>query len=269
MDTEDVQYLATHWIEDIKKASKFHIVDGNNIRFNTPFTDPFDDEINLMITKTENGLYKITDQGYTIWNLETRGLTFKKGSVRYKNLELLLQRNHVKLENDNSIYLTVSKEHTPQGINLVLDTVMRINDFIYSLKSNNGHSSFAEKMTAFLNKYKNNFAYDQGFSLDGDSGFSFKIDYLFRQNVRKSVATNLYTNLDKSRAIQLIGMWLDSENYRKQNYSSDQNSLKMSIIIPSKNINNAEFIDNLKSRGIQSYTLDKPDEIIKDLGIAA
>ena len=269
MDNGDVQYLATHWIEDIKKASKFHIIDGDNIRFNTPFTDPFDDEINLMITISENGLYKITDQGYTIWNLETRGLNFKKGSVRYKNLELLLQRNHVNLGKDNSIYLTVPKESTPQGINLVLDTVMRVNDFIYSLKSNSVHSFFTEKINTFLKENKSKFSYDQGFSLDGDSGFSFKIDYLFRQTVRKSVATNLYTNLDKNRAIQLIGMWLDSENYRKKNFSTDQNNLGMSIIIPNRNANNAEFIDKLNSRGIQAYTLDSPEKIIENLGIAA
>lgn len=80
-----IDHIAEEWLSFIKKSNEFKMVSDTELRINTPFTDPFGDSISLLIVLS-NGIYTITDQGYTIWNLKSHGvdLTDKKNLIGFR-----------------------------------------------------------------------------------------------------------------------------------------------------------------------------------------
>lgn len=265
-ELNDLDSIATGWLSDLKKASSFLKLNTKNVRFESPFTDPFDDQIGLMISSVSDTTLLVSDQGYTIWNLEARGIKItNKRSTRYRMLAQVLKSNNVNFDSKTSaIYLNTTPKELPKSINRVLSAIMRISDFSY-LNRDNVRGMFHNDVLEYVIKNKSRFAYDLGHSIIGESGMDFPIDYVFRQTIRDSKLTNLYTDLDKNRTTQIMGIWYDTKHYRETKYTENQSSFN--IVIPTITPANSNFADHLREHGISVTAFDEKKRFDQEFAI--
>lgn len=87
MVKDETGIIANQWLKFLRDQYNLKLVDNNHINLITPITDSFDDSITLMISK-KDGLYTVSDQGYTIWNLETKNINVTKKIKTKFNIEV-------------------------------------------------------------------------------------------------------------------------------------------------------------------------------------
>lgn len=240
--------LATSWLDEMEHQSNFIPLEGDNIRFNTPFVDPFGDEYKVLI-KATNNTYEVTDQGYTIWNLESRGINVtKKESTRKNIVNSIVSENTVSLKDTNySIYKKVnSKSDIAQAINQVLDSMMKISDLIFSSR-NKVKRMFKDDILDYLSENKEKYKYDLGFSVHGKSDMSYDLDFVFRKSLNETKWTKVYSSLTKNVAEMAIGIWLDTDIYRNNNPSI---KATFNILVQDIDESDNQFVTGLKNHNI-------------------
>ena len=141
MNTQDITHFTDQWLNDVKQATKAHFINETNVCLATPFTDPFDDQITLLITALGEDYYRVSDQGYTLWNLTTRGISFNEPKALDLRIEKIIRQNHVLLDDNDDLYVDVSEDKVAQGINDVLNSVMQINGFACSPQETHNKNS--------------------------------------------------------------------------------------------------------------------------------
>lgn len=235
----------------------------NELRVNTPFSDPFGDQISLMILLTDN-VYTVTDQGYTLWNLQMHGanLTDKK-SQRFKNLMAILDKNNAELTDNETIQIKGSKDELPQIINDLTQTLIQVSDLIY-LTRKNTRKIFWEDVTSYFESQKESFSFLRGMSMQGQTQLKYNIDYIFNLTVKERKFVNVYNNLSKNIVEQLIGIWADTIDYRT---SHKQEDVPLSIIVPEIPSNQQKYVDNLARHRIDVIPFDDKKVITSKLAI--
>lgn len=96
------------------------------IEVDTPFTDAISDGIGVYILKEDNNTYKITDDGWTYYELSTyHNVTTKK--LAENQLVDIPDNEDIKLYNDgDEIAATCDKDGLQEAFNLVLTTIIKI-----------------------------------------------------------------------------------------------------------------------------------------------
>lgn len=246
--------VATEWLNLIKNESNFIPVSGDSIRFNSPFTDPFDDQISLLIQEQSAGKYLITDQGYTTWNLEVRNVpVLQEKSTRRKILASILARDNIQLGNSGQIFKEVGRQEIAQTINDVLDAVMKISDLAFSSRQNT-RSAFRDDVFNFLRANAANYSFDTGFNVTGKTKLIYDLDFVFHRSLRESQWTKLYTQLSWQIVEMSLGIWADTESYRTTEYLG--NRISFNILVPTVSEKQLELVDNLKQHDIQVVAFD-------------
>lgn len=121
--TEDWQYRLPY-------AARFDQVNDSCIQFHSSLTDAFDDEYTLLI-KLQPTAYVVTDQGYTIWNLQAKGFQFYKldylSKQRIKNF-LNINQIVLSLANDELSKTVFTSKDVPGALNAVLSAMIKISN---------------------------------------------------------------------------------------------------------------------------------------------
>lgn len=124
------QELATNWLNEIQLNTSFKALDKNRIKFNSPITDSFGDQISLLIISNSDSSYLVTDQGYTLWNLTTHGINLKKDAN--KTLHSICNSKRVDItKNDEFTKSTFIKKDISQVINDVLAIILEISNLAH------------------------------------------------------------------------------------------------------------------------------------------
>ena len=132
----DTDAIARSLLNFLKEQYSLKLIDNNHIALTTPIADAFGDGITVMISITDSGTYMVSDQGYTIWNLETRGINaMKENSIRRRNILSTAKSENVKLSSNNEIYSTGSKNKIAQMTFNVIQAVTKIGNLGLSSSS--------------------------------------------------------------------------------------------------------------------------------------
>ncbi|MCV3742398.1 DUF1828 domain-containing protein [Lentilactobacillus hilgardii] len=261
--SSQIDSIATDWLEFVKKSNEFRMASNDELRVNTPFTDPFGDSISLMITQNDS-LYTVTDQGYTLWNLQLQGVDLKdKHSHRYKNLISVLKRNNAVLSKNNQISKTGDRSDLPQVISDLTQTIIQVSDLIY-LNRTNTRSVFLDDVSTYFNSQTSRFSFLKGMSMQGQSNLKYNIDYIFNTTINDREFVNVYNNLSKSLVEQLIGIWMDTIHYRE---SHNQENVPFNIIVPQVAESQKKFVDSLSMHNISVIPFNDRTIIHKKLAI--
>ncbi|KRK76581.1 hypothetical protein FC67_GL000624 [Companilactobacillus alimentarius DSM 20249] len=265
-DVIDSVEIANEWLEKLNNQSNFIPLDGNKIRFNTPFVDPFGDQISLLITSNHNSTYTVSDQGYTIWNIESRGTNLtKNNSVRFKLLQSILYTNKASLSNNFDIYkTTASRQEVAQIINDILDSVIKISDLAFGSRSN-ARGMFKDDVLDYITENKKRFSFDIGFSVKGKSNLVYDLDFVFHQKIKDTQWTKLYTSLNKNVSEMVMGIWLDTELYRKNNPGND---ISFNVLVKEMDLKSTQFKDNLIQHNINVISFDDKEDFEKNFAIS-
>lgn len=152
----------------------FQNLNQNTVAIEVPFLDNFSDEIEMYAVGLSNNKIQLTDDGWTLDNLLSKGVDINRSKKR-KNILLTQLKGYGISLNDDELTVTVNKTHFAEAKNRLLQAILFVND-MFMLARNNTASIFVEDVGNFL--VANNIRATANIAFSGYSGMTFKFEYL-------------------------------------------------------------------------------------------
>lgn len=242
------------WLKDNTVCTKVN----NYTKISTPFLDRHNDCIEFYVKLYDNNNIFMTDDGYTLNDLEDYGFTFNT-SRRKKLLNDILKSYHVEKDEDNCLTVNTTLEDFPIAKHFFIQCIIAIND-LYNLNRTNIVSLFSEDFSKFL--YDNDILCTPNVKLTGKSGFDHNIDYVIPGN-KKNPAKYLkaINNPDKSNTQNTVFLWDDLKPAR------GQNDIMMVVLNDVDNKVKGDIINAYKEYSIEPLLWSDKTNILKNLQI--
>ncbi|CAH1854502.1 DUF1828 domain-containing protein [Convivina praedatoris] len=176
MDTLKSNDLKNIYFDWLSSGFKYTNVDDRLISISTPFIDSDFDHIQIYAQILDNNEIRLTDSGYTLFNLESHGITVNNRSkTRKEILENILSDFGILLDSDTKelTIKTVANKFGPAK-NRLLQAIFRVNDLIY-LSNSKISSSFNEMVAEILTESEINFV--PSFSVPWHNGSDLHFDF--------------------------------------------------------------------------------------------
>lgn len=112
----DAEKLREKHLEWYNQNTRFENLNDNVVAIDVPFLDNFSDEIEMYAVGQKNGLIKLTDDGWTLDNLLSRGVDINKSKKRKTILINQLRGYGISLI-DDELTTTVNINHFAEAKN--------------------------------------------------------------------------------------------------------------------------------------------------------
>lgn len=165
--------LQKQYLEWYKAKSSFKNLNSKTVRIDVPFLDNFSDEVTMYAIENSNNTITLTDDGWTIDNLESLGVYISKSVNRKRIFNQKLMTFGIKNENDE-LTITVPLSKFSDAKNRLLQAMLSVND-MFMLSKNNTKSLFIEDVGNFLEENQIRATPDVSFS--DASGMTFNFDF--------------------------------------------------------------------------------------------
>jgi hypothetical protein len=164
----------------LRKEYSFTDLENNVVKIDTPFLDSDFDYIVLYAQSLRNGKIVLTDDGWTIDNLQSAGLSLSKRSVTRRHLiEEIATSFGVEINLDTkNISLQTTLEDFAEAKHRLLMAIMRINDLLF-LSPANVASSFVDDIQELLDSQ--NVFYTPNILVPAMSGLTVHFDFSIPQ----------------------------------------------------------------------------------------
>lgn len=170
----DAEQLRRKHLEWYNENTSFENINDNMVAIDVPFLDNFSDEIEMFAVGEKNGMIKLTDDGWTLDNLFSRGIDINRSKKRKEILINQLNGYGISL-NDEELTTTVDINHFAEAKNRLLQAILFAND-MFMLAHNNTSSIFVEDVGNFLTM--NDIRATANVAFYGTSGMTFKFEFL-------------------------------------------------------------------------------------------
>lgn len=183
---------------------------GSAIEISTPFLDSHNDHIQLYI-KQQNGRIIITDDGYTVSDLEMSGCDLS--SKRRKDVfQMILNGFGVNFDG-RELYVEASERNFPQKKHALIQAILSVND-MFMLVQSRVAGVFLEDVTLYFNEC--DIRYTPAIQLPGKSGFNHTYDFVIPASKKKPERLiKAINNPTKEKAESVLFSWSDTKNMRK------------------------------------------------------
>lgn len=186
---------------------------GEYVEITTPFIDRHNDCIQLYAKLDKDGIYHITDDGYTLSDLQLSGIDFTSPK-RKKILSDILVSYGIKITKDYELFTEGSLKDIYLKKHFFIQAILDINNLCYTTRSTVA-SLFTEDVTMYLEKHDVRFMTD--IQLVGKSGLPRKIDFaISRSKSHPERYLQLANTVTKQSTDNIIFGWEDLKNVRKQ-----------------------------------------------------
>ncbi|PKE36354.1 hypothetical protein CW670_04150 [Macrococcoides caseolyticum] len=176
--------LKKDYIEWFSKKIEFKNLEENLVRIDVPFQDNMNDDIVFYAELDSNtDTIILTDDGYTLFNLESSGLNIKGSKRRKKIFFDNLSSYGVNFnQKTEEIYTTCKIKEFSEVKHRFLQCLIFVND-MYLLSEGNVKHIFAEDVERVLDN--NEIIYTKDLSIIGRSGMTHKFDFLISSTKNK------------------------------------------------------------------------------------
>ena len=207
IQTQIDQY--TKWLKE--KTVLREIKDTGYIAVSTPYIDRHNDCIDIYI-KCEDGRYFITDDGYTLDDLEQSGCMLgRKGSKRQQLLSVALNGLGVNLR-DGALTITTPKEKFPQAKHSLVQAILTVNDMFY-VSQPTVKSLFLEDVAKWLDD--SDIRYSRNIPFVGKTNYVHRFDFLIpKSRTKPERIIRALNNPSRDTAESFAFAWLDSRKTR-------------------------------------------------------
>lgn len=137
----------------------------------TPFLDSLNDNISIYVDQLPNHEILLNDDGYTLNNLEMMGIIWT--SSRKKLLQDICRQFNIKIIEEETLAIQGSEIDFPLMKYRLTSAILRINDLVFTKKSNVERMFFDD----VLNYFNNNDFGGLPTSLRGQSGVKYSFKY--------------------------------------------------------------------------------------------
>ncbi|MDF2884418.1 MAG: hypothetical protein K0R54_4985 [Clostridiaceae bacterium] len=189
---------------------------GEYTEVTTPFLDRHNDYIEIYMKKLDTGDILITDDSYTLSDLEDSGFLFNTPK-RKELLNNILLSHSLSLDENNAIITQTSVDDFPYRKHFYIQGILSINDLFVTNKSNVS-TLFIEDVTTLLDD--KDIRYVSDVKITGKSGYSHNIDFTIpHSKLKPDRYLQLVNTPNKSTTEINLFAWNDIKEVRNQNSS--------------------------------------------------
>ena len=209
MSVAEIEKLLRDYRAWLRDKTTLRQVDGEWVEITTPYLDRHNDALQVYV-RPENGGYVLTDDSYTIHDLEASGCNLHT-EKRQDLLRMTLNGFGVRLQTE-ALEIHATAENFPMKKHSLIQAMLAVNDLFYLAKPV-VESLFFEDVVSRLDA--NEIRYTPGLKFTGISGydhlFNFVIPKSRREPERIVQAINRPT---RETALSFINAWTDTGQTR-------------------------------------------------------
>lgn len=189
----DAKKLSEEYFAWYKNNTEYKNINSNIVQIDLPFMDNFSDEISIYAIGLSDGRIKITDDGWTVNNLEDMGVNINRSKTRKKLFTRQIRAYGVS-DSDDELYIIADSSKFAEAKHRMLQAILFVND-MFMLASKNTSTFFFEDISLFFEN--NNIRANKNVSYLGQSGLSHKFEFSipgFKKIPTRLVKTMSYAN---------------------------------------------------------------------------
>ncbi len=207
---QEIEKLLSDYRSWLKDKTTLREVNGSWVEITTPYLDRHNDALQLY-ARAENGGYVLTDDSYTIHDLEASGCKLDT-EKRQELLKMTLNGFGVRV-NDEALEVHASPENFPARKHNLIQAMLAVNDLFYLAKPII-ESLFFEDVIAWLEA--NEVRYTQKVKFTGISGFDHLFNFVIPKSPRKQPEriVQAITRPTRDNAEAFIYAWSDTREVR-------------------------------------------------------
>lgn len=254
--------MSNSYIDFLINNHKFSDINDNVVELQTPFVDSFGDNISMIIQKKSPSTYRVSDQGYTIWNIEAHGINMtKSGAKRTSLLHSVLDFEGVSLDQDLSIFKETSPSKLSQAIHEVSQAIVKVSSLSLSNRKNSSAIFYDEVASYFEERRFTEFNFAKGLYIPGKHTVLYKSDYTF--TLPSSIKfTKMYNTINKNTHEIILGIYTDTKDFIEQ-----QNGKFCILFNGNDSSTNPDLIESLKGHEVEVVNFYNKEDVLDSFGI--
>ena len=219
-----------------------------------PFLDRHNDYIQIYVEKTDDDVFRLSDDTYTITDLQMSGLEFKSAK-RKKVFNDIVRKRGIKYDDaTDELFIEVHKSRLGEAQHQLFQSMLDINDLFY-LSKPSVKAFFFEDVEAYFKNHGIYFSRD--IEIKGKSGYAQSFDFLLQRHATHPERfIKLLSNPGRSNIERFIFSWTDIKDSR------DQES-KLIVMINDAEKNVSEHISHLREYDIDSMPWSQKDKCVE------
>jgi len=176
-NAENLKTEYFNWLDEQESFNDVGMASRPVVEIQTPFLDDLFDGIDLYVYAHADNQVLITDNGYTLDNLETNGITFdKRSKARNKILEDILDSFGIERESKSKKLFIISKrDEFPNAKQRLLQGILKIIDLNYT-ESRNVINLFADTVASTFTD--SGILFNRSRAVVAPNGRSFVFDFM-------------------------------------------------------------------------------------------
>ncbi|MDF0728252.1 DUF1829 domain-containing protein [Cytobacillus sp. S13-E01] len=259
LDTIKDSYL--NWI---KNNTTFTEVLNNSVELSSPYVDSLNENIKLYIEPSQSK-FKITDDGYTLWSLETAGTAIRKGSYREKMLYNVIDRHCISINpSTNELFIYSDKDSLGSSIHSLIQATLTISDFL-KLNKKSIKNLFMEEVSKFFSENEEIFDPFPDIEIQGKSKLLHRFDYLMTVKNKHKKLVKLVNHLDQVQLERILLSWQDTSQQRTTKYK--ENLGMVALINDSQKPIASKFEEAFLQYGIEAIGFTNKTEVKRSLSL--
>ncbi len=207
----EIQQLTDQYHKWLKRKTALREL-GDWVEITSPYLDRHNDYIQIY-AKRVNGGFILTDDGYTIDDLELSGCNLKTPKRR-NLLNLTLNGFGLRLQ-DSALQVHATQHNFALKKHNLLQAMLAVNDLFY-LSSSSISSLFYEDVLAWLER--SNIRYISNVKFSGKSGYDYRYHFVIpKSNTQPERVLLSINNPNRERTHSAVFAWQDTLATRPQN----------------------------------------------------
>ncbi len=250
---QDIQQLLDAYHDWLKDKTVLRQVD-QWVEITTPYLDRHNDYVQIY-AKRSNGGFILTDDGYTIDDLESSGCKLES-QKRQDLLRMTLNGFGIQMAG-KALQVHVSSESFALRKHNLVQAMLAVNDMFYLAKPMVA-SLFYEDVVAWLDLH--DIRYTPKVSFKGKTGYDHLFDFVIpksRQRPERIVRTINRPNRDTAQAVVLS--WIDTKEVRSSN------SRAYALLNDSENTISPAVIEALRSYDVHPVPWRERESVREEL----
>jgi hypothetical protein len=237
---QDFDKYINSYLDWIKTNIFLSQVNDEVIKITSPFVDRHNDCIEIYAVRDDNG-YILTDDGYTISDLELCGIKFDTGR-RKEALDETLAGFGIKRSDSDALYCNCGLGSFPSRKHDLIQSILAVND-LYRLSKTSVVSYFYQDVEDFLRSQ--NVRYIDNINIQGLSGLNTHFDFAIPETPDSPQRfVKVSSKMDTQTARNFIFSWSDTRPKRRPG------TLMYVFIKDEDTVNSAEALNALNEYDI-------------------
>lgn len=252
---QQIESLMSDYRAWLKDRTSLREINGLWVEITTPYLDRHNDALQIYV-RSQAGGYVLTDDSYTVRDLEASGCSLKS-EKRMDLLKMTLNGFGVHM-NEEALEVKASLENFPARKHNLVQAMLAVNDLFY-LASPVVQSLFLEDVVEWLDM--SDVRYTPRAKFTGTSGFDHLFDFVIPKSPRKQPEriVQAINRPTRDHAETFIYAWNDTRDVRPAD------SRAYVVLNDGEQPVSSGVLDAFRNYHIEPVVFSRRDEIVQDL----